>query len=289
MHQFLLGLSNLRCLIIGGALGINSLKKLPDSIEMLDLIGSYNNIESLSLTTSLETLRFKHVEHTKNMKNVQFPSIENCDQLVNLRSLKVLDFHPSVVSHCAKNLPVTIKNLEFSFRANLPSLGYFNFKHVPNLYTLRLGVRPGKLNLSGLPKSVHFLQVNIYHGEYPVTVRLSQVPEVNIPVEKKNTKVGSIISCSKYPDDFVTLLDLTQLKFDRFSAIMTERPTCSYVFDTVIKLNKVSSTLKDFTIEKCNWRYCDKGFRHFRPYIPQIHDSMVGCGVMRYKEIMKLE
>ncbi|GME72235.1 unnamed protein product [Ambrosiozyma monospora] len=174
------GLSNLKSVRIGRQFGINSLKNLPDCIERLEL---------------------------ERFKNVQFPLIENYDQLVNLRYLKVLGFQSSAVSYYAKNLPVAIENLEFCVltgastggMANLPALSHFNFKRVPNLYTLHLGVRPGKLCLSELPKSIHFLKVDIhYHSKYSLSVCLSQVPDMNLPKEKRDSKASVIISYPKF-------------------------------------------------------------------------------------------
>ncbi|GME70871.1 unnamed protein product [Ambrosiozyma monospora] len=173
---------------------------------------------------------------------------------------------------------------------NLPSLSCFNFKCVPDLYTLRLSVRCGRLNLSDLPKSVHFLEVLIHvSSKFWVTICFSQVPDMNLSMDKRNTKIGLITSRPRCSDKAFSLIDLTQLNFDRFSAIEIKRQVCFYSNTTIIKVNDVSNTLNDFKILKCYGLNCDLGHKHFSLSVPQISENLVSCGMMKYNEIMKFE
>ncbi|GMG24797.1 unnamed protein product [Ambrosiozyma monospora] len=108
------GLKNLRCVKLGTEFGTTSVKNLPDTVKKLWLIGSFTEIESLRLPTGIEHLRCESSTPKMEQTDATFPLIENCDQLPNLRDLKILGFHSKFVSHFFKNLPDTIENLEFS-------------------------------------------------------------------------------------------------------------------------------------------------------------------------------
>ncbi|GME84662.1 unnamed protein product [Ambrosiozyma monospora] len=266
-------------------------------IEKLTLIGPFDKLESLCLPTNLRSL---HLQADKpqgwgNLKSVQFPVISNCDQLHNFKNLKLLAFESKVVSQFVKNLPVSIENFVIIIRAhhsdirsgtiweNL-SFSDFNVKRLTNIYTFQLSVACKEIDLFELPKNVRFLELNfgVPKDFARVTSCLFQIPDVNLPVEKRGARASLI---TRYATEY---LDLSLLNFDRFLAILIKRPGC-FANRTVIKLVDVSSTLNSFILEKCYESECDANHNHFSLNIPKITCNMPRCGMLQYGEAMKFE